>query len=79
MNPYQIQGNRVYGQGKSYTCKNIATAKELCKTLNTYHATYIRQKQTEQQIDKIQKTIISLQMSCSTMSNELLNLHEELL
>lgn len=75
---YQTNGNRVYGQGKSYTCKNIATAKELCITLNTYHAAYIRQKEVETKIDKIQKTIIQLQLTNGILTEELKKLHEEI-
>ncbi len=33
---YKTQGARVYGNGKSFNCTNIITAKELCNLLNNY-------------------------------------------
>ena len=36
VNPYSIQGSRVYGQGMSINCTNIVTAEQLCNRLNQY-------------------------------------------
>ena len=36
VNPYSIQGSRVYGQGMSINCTNKITAETLCNRLNNY-------------------------------------------
>ena len=33
---YKTQASRVYGNGRSFNCTNIVTAKELCNLLNNY-------------------------------------------
>lgn len=68
---YKTDGARVYGQGHSYNCTNIVTAKELCCKLNTYEATYQRNQQTEKKLDKINKDIIRLNMTISTLHEEI--------
>ena len=39
VNPYNIQGARVYGNGKSYSLTNKVTAIDLCATLNDQEKT----------------------------------------
>ena len=76
---YTIDGTRVKGEGWSYQLTNTKDAERLCQTLNTYHATSIRNHETEYKLDKLQKTIISLQMSISIIGDELERLHKEIL
>ena len=76
---YKIQGSRVYGNGQSFNCTNKVTAQDLCNTLNQYEKCTIEYAAIEKKLDKIQKTIISLQMSCSIMTTELQKLHEEVI
>ena len=78
-NKWAVSGTRVYGKGTSYNCLNKVTAQELCNTLNTYETTSVQYKDIEDKLDRIQKTVISLQMSCSIMSDELKKLHEVIL
>ena len=79
MSEYKIQGSRVYGNGHSYNCTNKVTALELCNLLNTYEKTATEYKEIDSKLDKVQRTIISLQMSVSIISDELQKLHEEIL
>lgn len=76
---WKTDHTRVYGDGKSYNCTNIVTATELCNTLNEYERCTTEYREIEQKLDRIQKTVISLQMSCSIMTEELKRLHEETL
>lgn len=76
---YTVKGTRVKGQGWSYNLTNQKDAERLCHTLNTYHATHIRQKQTEHKIDKITKTLIQLQLTNGILTEELKKLHEEII
>ena len=70
MNTWQRQGNRVYGNGQSYNCTNIATAKTLQNTLNNYE-TKIRQNKN---YDEIRQKLIILQMDLKVIQEELNNL-----
>ena len=86
VNPYQIQGSRVYGQGMSINCTNKITALQLQSTLNQYETTIQHYKQTQQQyteietkLDRIQKTIIQLQLTAGIMNEELKKLHQEVI
>ena len=78
MNEYQIQGSRVYGNGQSYNCTNIVTARQLQSTLNNlveYQNTSI---QIEQKLDDITKQIIQLKLSINILGNEVEHLKEVL-
>ena len=63
----------------TYTFNNRKTAEELNKHLTNYETISQQCQQTEQTLDRVQKTIISLQMSVSIISDELQRLHEEIL
>lgn len=63
----------------SYPINNRKTAEQLNNTLNNYETITQQHKQTENKLDKVQKQIISLQMTCSILSDELRKLHEEIL
>lgn len=70
---WERNGTRVYskGQGHSYNCLNIATAKQLHQTLTTYETTHTLNKNIEQQYDKITKQIIQIQLSLGILTEEI--------
>ena len=78
MTEWLRNGARVYskGEGKSYNCTNIATAKQLHETLTNYEKTYTLNRNIEQQYDKITKQIIQLKLSIGTLTEEINTLHE---
>ena len=73
---FNVDGSRVYGDGKSYNCTNKITATELCNLLNTYDRTATEYHEIEDKLDKIQKSVIQIQMTTSILSEELKKLHE---
>lgn len=73
---YKIQGSRVFGQGRSYNCTNIVTAKDLQCTLNSYEKTLADLKTAEQKLDSIQKSIIQIQLSLGILSDDIHKLKE---
>ena len=78
MTEWLRNGARVYskGEGKSYNCTNIATAKQLHQTLTTYEKTYQLNRNIEEQYDRITKQIIQLKLSIGTLTEEINTLHE---
>ena len=78
MSEWKVNGTRVQGNGTSYNCLNKITAQELCNTLNKYEKTSVEYYKLDNKLDKIQKTVIQLQMTCSIMSDELKKLHGEI-
>ena len=76
---YEIDGTRVYGNGKSFNCLNKVTAIELQGLLNDYERTSVQFRDIDGKLDKVQKSVISLQMSVSIISDELQKLHEEII
>ena len=78
MTEWLRNGARVYskGEGKSYNCTNIATAKTLHETLTNYEKTYTLNRNIEEQHDKITKQIIQLKLSIGTLTEEINTLHE---
>ena len=78
MTEWLRNGARVYskGEGKSYNCTNIATAKQLHQTLTTYEKTYTLNRNIEEQHDRITKQIIQLKLSIGTLTEEINTLHE---
>ena len=78
MTEWLRNGARVYskGEGKSYNCTNIATAKQLHETLTTYEKTYNLNRNIEEQYDRITKQIIQLKLSIGTLTEEINTLHE---
>ena len=78
MTEWLRKGARVYskGEGKSYNCTNIATAKQLHETLTTYEKTYNLNRNIEEQYDRITKQIIQLKLSIGTLTEEINTLHE---
>lgn len=75
---YKTEGSRVYGQGNSYNCTNIVTAKELCTQLNNYETIKKQTLKTEQKLDKIQKGVIQLQMTLKILQSDLDKIKKEL-
>ena len=78
MTEWLRQGSRVYsnGEGHSYNCTNIATAKQLHQTLTNYEKTYTLNRNIEEQYDRITKQIIQLKLSIGTLTEEINTLHE---
>ena len=78
MTEWLRNGARVYsnGEGQSYNCVNIATAKQLHETLTTYEKTYNLNRNIEEQYDRITKQIIQLKLSIGTLTEEINTLHE---
>ena len=78
MTEWLRNGARVYskGEGKSYNCTNIATAKTLHETLTNYEKTYNLNRNIEEQYDRITKQIIQMQMSIKILEHEINTLHE---
>ena len=78
MTEWLRNGARVYskGEGKSYNCTNIATAKQLHETLTNYEKTYNLNRNIEEQYDRITKQIIQLKLSIGTLTEEINTLHE---
>ena len=78
MTEWLRNGARVYskGEGKSYNCTNIATAKTLHETLTNYEKTYTLNRNIEEQYDRITKQIIQLKLSIGTLTEEINTLHE---
>ena len=78
MTEWLRNGARVYskGEGKSYNCTNIATAKTLHETLTNYEKTYNLNRNIEEQYDRITKQIIQLKLSIGTLTEEINTLHE---
>ena len=72
--PYKVQGSRVYGEGQSYNCINIVTAKELQCILNGYETKITEQQaeiQTTSNLHKIRQQLIALQMDITQIQNDL--------
>ena len=78
MTEWLRKGARVYskGEGKSYNCTNIATAKQLHETLTNYETTTTLNKNITKQYHHINQQIIQLKLSVHTLTHEINNLHE---
>lgn len=77
MNTWQRQASRVYGNGQSYNCTNIATAKTLQNTLNSYETEiHILKHQItiQNNYEKINKQIIQLKLTINILADEITNL-----
>ena len=73
---WNIQGSRVYGDGKSFNCTNIATAKDLHNTLNTYENNINLEQNINKHYEQLNKQIISLQMDLSNVQDTVNKLKE---
>ena len=77
-----IKKNKIYlvqSTYGSYPFNNKQSAEQLNTHLNNYEKIAKQHKATEATLDRIQKQVISLQMTCSILSDELQRLHEEIL
>ena len=75
---WQIQGSRVYGNGRSFNCTNIATANELCGILNNYETYKKLNTNIEQQYTNITKQLIQIKLSIGTLNEEIHQLEEQI-
>ena len=73
---YNREGSRVYGNGASYNCTNNVTATELCNKLNNLTETITLYNNTTEQLDKISKQCIQIQMSVKILEDEVNKLSE---
>lgn len=73
---YKVQGSRVYGQGHSFNCTNIITAKELCTKLNHLEKTAQEYKEINNKLDKITKQVIQIQLSLGILTDDMQTLKE---
>ena len=73
---YNREGSRVYGNGQSYNCTNNVTATELCNKLNNLTETITLYNNTTQQLEKISKQCIQIQMSVKILETEVNKLSE---
>ena len=79
MSEWTVDQTRVKGNGHSFNCLNKITATELCNILNNYEKTSVQYKDIDTKLDKVQKTVIQLQLTCGIMSEELQKLHKEVI
>ena len=75
---YKTDGSRVYGDGHSFNCTNIATAKELQGILNEYEAYKKLNNNIQQQYDNITRQIIQIKLSIGTLTEEIHTLEEQI-
>lgn len=68
---YKIEGSRVYGEGVSYNCTNIVTAKDLCHRLNQYEHDLALQQSIGQKLDKIEKQTIQIQIGLKILEDDI--------
>ena len=73
---YKTQGSSVYGNGQRYNVTNNVTATELCNTLNRLTETITLYQNTTEQLDKISKQCIQIQMSVKILEDEVNKLSE---
>ena len=73
---WKIQGSRVFGDGKSFNCTNIATAKDLYNTLSFYEQNINIEKNISKQYDHLIKQIITLQKDLTIIQEDLTKLKE---
>ena len=75
---YKTDGSRVYGNGRSFNCINIATANELCGILNEYETTKTLNNNITTQYDNITRQLIQIKLSIGTLNEEIHTLEEQI-
>ena len=75
---WKIQGSRVYGNGKSFNCSNKITAEQLYCTLTQYEKTVTLTQNTEQKLDNITRSIITLEMNLTQVQDTVNTIKKEL-
>ena len=73
---YKTDQSRVYGNGKSFQCTNIVTAKELACLLNKYEEQAKLNQNIDTQYDRITRQIIQLKLTINTLKEEINTLSE---
>ena len=76
---YAVIKRGIYFTVGRYRLDNRQDAEHLCQTLNKLTEATQTNTDTDKKLDKIQKKIIQLQMTASIMSEELDQLHKELI
>ena len=75
---YKTDGSRVFGNGRSFNCINIATANELCGILNEYETTKTLNNNINQQYTNITRQLIQIKLSIGTLNEEVQRLEEDI-
>ena len=73
---YKQKGASVHGNGKRYNLTNVASAIELCNTLNNLTDTAKTQESTSKQYDKINKQLVQINMTLRILTEELHTLNQ---
>lgn len=76
-----IQKNRQYlvkSEFGSYNINNKHSAEQLNRTLTNYETIKKQTEKTEQILDRVQKQIIRMQMTVSTLKDEMDQIRQEL-
>ena len=73
---YKQKGSSVHGNGKRYNLTNVASAIDLCNTLNNLTGTLELYKNTTKQLEKISKQTTQIQMSIKILESEVNKLQE---
>ena len=76
---YTVNKRGIYYSVGRYRLDNRQDAEHLANTLNQLTEATNTSTDTDQKLDKIQKKVIQLQMSIHIISEELEQLHKELL
>lgn len=76
-----IKKNKAYlvkSEYGSYTINNKHSAEKLNQTLTDYETLSKQSQKTEQTLDRVQKQIIRIQMTASTLKEEINQIKQEL-
>ena len=76
---YEVTKRGIYFTVGRYRLDNRQDAEHLAQTLNKLTEASTTNNDTDKKLDTIQKKIIQLQMTASIMSEELDQLHKELI
>ena len=79
MTKYTVTKKSIYYTVGRYRLDNKHDAEHLAKTLNTLTEASTTNNDTDKKLDKIQKKVIQLQLTAGIMSEELDQLHKELI
>ena len=76
---YQVRKRGIYYSVGRYRLDNRQDAEHLCDTLNTLTETSTNNTDIDKKLDNIQKKVIQLQLTTGILTEELDQLHKELI
>ena len=76
---YEVKKRGIYFTVGRYRLDNKQDAEHLCQTLNKLTEATQTNNGTDKKLDTIQKKVIQLQLTAGIMSEELDQLHQELI